>query len=112
VEVNVSGAVNILEAARQPGVQQVVCASTSSVYGADSPIPFTEDAPAALPLASYPASKRAAELLGHTYAHLFGLNVTFLRFFNVYGPHGRPDMMPMRVLDALVRGEEIALFDG
>ena len=112
VEVNTQGTVNILEAARLHGVQQVVCASTSSVYGADSSIPFVEDAPAAQPLASYPASKRAAEILGHTYTHLFGLNVTFLRFFNVYGPNGRPDMMPVRVLEAIVRQREITLYNG
>lgn len=112
VEVNTLGTVNILEAARENGVQQVVAASTSSVYGTDSPIPFVEDAPATHPLASYPASKRAAEILGHTYTHLFGLNVTFLRFFNVYGPNGRPDMMPLRVLDAIVRKKEIMLYNG
>jgi len=111
-EVNVLGTVNVLEAARRNGVAQVVCASTSSVYGADSPVPFTEDAPALHPLASYPASKRAAEIIGHTFFHLFGLNVTFLRLFNVYGPNGRPDMMPLRVLEAIVHGREITLFNG
>ncbi|MBN2471292.1 MAG: GDP-mannose 4,6-dehydratase [Anaerolineae bacterium] len=111
VNVNTLGTVNILEAARQHGVQQVICASTSSVYGVDSPVPFVEDAAAARPLASYPASKRAAEIIGHTYAHLFDLNVTFLRFFNVYGPNGRPDMMPLRVLDAIVRKKEITLYN-
>lgn len=111
-EVNVVGTVNVLEAARRHNVQQVVCASTSSVYGADSPVPFTEDAPALHPLASYPASKRAAEIIGHTFFHLFGLNVTFLRLFNVYGPNGRPDMMPLRVLEAIVHGREITLYNG
>ncbi len=111
-EVNVLGAVNVLEAARKHGVRQVVCASTSSVYGADSPVPFTEDAPALHPLAAYPASKRAAEIIGYTFFHLFGLNVTFLRLFNVYGPNGRPDMMPLRVLEAIVHGREITLYNG
>lgn len=111
-EVNVLGTVNVLEAARRHNVQQIVCASTSSVYGADSPVPFTEDAPALHPLASYPASKRAAEIIGHTFFHLFGLNITFLRLFNVYGPNGRPDMMPLRVLEAIVHGREITLFNG
>lgn len=111
-EVNVLGTVNVLEAARRHNVRQVVCASTSSVYGADSPVPFTEDAPALHPLASYPASKRAAEIIGYTFFHLFGLNITFLRLFNVYGPNGRPDMMPLRVLEAIVHGREITLFNG
>src|SRR5205823_6082701 len=63
------------------------------------------------PLAPYPASKRAAEIAGHTYVHLFGLNVTCLRFFNVYGPHGRPDMMPLKVIKALLADEPIQLFN-
>lgn len=112
VEVNTLGTVNIFEAARKHGVQNVVCASTSSVYGKDSPIPFEESSAALRPLASYPASKRAAEILGHTYYHLFGLNNTFLRFFNVYGPNGRPDMMPFKVLDAIVHRREITLYNG
>lgn len=111
-EVNVLGTVNVLEAARKHSVKQVICASTSSVYGADSPVPFTEDMPALHPLAAYPASKRAAEIIGHTFFHLFGLNVTFLRLFNVYGPNGRPDMMPLRVLEAIVHGREITLYNG
>ncbi len=112
VEVNVTGTVNLLEAARRHGIQQIVCASTSSVYGEDSPIPFVETAPADHPMASYPASKRAAEILGHTYYHLFGLNVLFARFFSVYGPNGRPDMMPFMVMDSIVKGKPIRLFNG
>jgi UDP-glucuronate 4-epimerase len=112
VEVNTLGTTNVLEAARQHNVENVVCASTSSVYGQDSPIPFVETATASLPLAPYPASKRAAELLGHSYYNLFGLNSTYLRFFNVYGPNGRPDMMPLRVMQAVLNGDEIPLFDG
>lgn len=111
-EVNTLGTVNVLEAARLNGVENIVCASTSSVYGANSPIPFKEDAPCDQPLASYPASKRSAELLGHTFHHLFGLNITFTRFFNVYGPNGRPDMMPFKVMDAMVHERPITLFDG
>ena len=112
IEVNTGGSVNLLDAARHHQVKQFVQASTSSVYGETSAIPFTEDAPADQPLAPYPASKRAAEMMGHAYHHLFGLNVTCLRFFNVYGPNGRPDMMPLKVLRAVRDGQPITLFDG
>lgn len=111
VEVNVNGSVNLLEAARRYGVQTFIQASTSSVYGESTPVPFSEDASADMPLAPYPATKRAAELLGHTYHHLFGLNVTCLRFFNVYGPHGRPDMMPLKVMRAVRDQQPITLFN-
>jgi UDP-glucuronate 4-epimerase len=111
-EVNVMGSLNLVEAARKHGVEQFVQASTSSVYGSTSRVPFVEDDPADRPLAPYPASKRAAELLGHSHHHLFGLNVTCLRFFNVYGPKGRPDMMPLKVMQALRDGQPIKLFNG
>lgn len=112
IEVNTGGSVNMLDAARKYQVQQFVQASTSSVYGDSSPVPFSEEASADQPLAPYPASKRAAELMGHAYHHLFGLNVTCLRFFNVYGPNGRPDMMPLKVLRAVRDGQPITLFNG
>ncbi|MCZ7543973.1 MAG: NAD-dependent epimerase/dehydratase family protein [Anaerolineae bacterium] len=112
VAVNVNGAVNLLEAARRHDVAIFVNASTSSVYGATQRIPFREDDPADRPLAAYPATKRAAEVLAHSYHHLFDLNVTTLRFFNVYGPGGRPDMMPFKVIDAIVKGRPITLFNG
>jgi UDP-glucuronate 4-epimerase len=112
VDVNMNGTLNLLEAARKHGVSLFVLASTSSVYGNTSQVPFVESDPADRPLASYPASKRAAELLAHTYTHLFHLPVTVLRFFNVYGPNGRPDMMPLKVMDALVHGRQIDLYDG
>ena len=111
VEVNVGGSTNLLEAARRHGVKVFIQASTSSVYGENTPVPFREDAAADMPLAPYPATKRAAELLGHAYHHLFGLNVTCLRFFNAYGPHGRPDMMPLKVLRAVRDGKPFALFN-
>ena len=112
VEVNIGGTVNVLEAARKHGVELVLAASTSTVYGNETPVPFQEDAPADRPLAAYAATKRAAELMAHTYTNLFGLDVSMLRFYNVYGPNGRPDMMPMRTLDALVNGQEITLYAG
>ncbi len=112
VAVNVNGAVHVLEAARRHEVEIVVNASTSSVYGKTARVPFHEDDPADRPLAAYPASKRAAEMLAHSYYHLFGLDITTLRFFNVYGPAGRPDMMPFKVIDAIVNEKPITLFNG
>ncbi len=110
--VNVVGGANVLEAARRHQVEMVVQGSTSNVYGETAQLPFVETDPAVRPLAPYPASKRAAELFAHSYHHLHGLNVTVLRFFNVYGPHGRPDMMPVRTLDAIVNGQPIKAFGG
>lgn len=110
MSVNTMGTATVLEAARKGEVDVFVFGSTSSVYGRTERLPFREDDPADRPLASYPASKRAAEVLAHSYTHLFQLNVTALRFFNVYGPAGRPDMMPLRVMQALVNDEEIPIF--
>jgi UDP-glucuronate 4-epimerase len=111
-EVNVQGSLHLLEAARQIGQPRLVLASTGSVYGANTPVPFREDAPADHPLAPYPASKRAMELLARTYHHLWGQPITIVRFFNVYGPHGRPDMMPWQWTQQILRGEPLTLFDG
>jgi UDP-glucuronate 4-epimerase len=111
-EVNVMGSLHLMEAARKHGVRQFVQASTSSVYGKTQHIPFIETDTADRPLAPYPASKRAAEVLAHSYHHLFGLNVTCLRFFNVYGPQGRPDMMPLKVMRAIREDQPITLFNG
>ncbi len=112
MQVNAIGSLNVLEVARRRDVENVVLASTSSVYGCSERIPFREDDPADRPLASYPASKRAAEMLGHSYTNLFGLPVTALRFFNVYGPAGRPDMMPLRLMRAITRSEPVPIFAG
>jgi len=111
-DVNLTGTFHLLEAAQRHAVENFVFASTSSVYGETKTLPFVETDPADRPLAAYPASKRAAELLAHTYHHLHGLNVTILRFFNVYGPAGRPDMMPLRVMNALLDGTTIPIFNG
>ena len=112
LDVNVTGTMNLLEAAKEERIQQFVLASTSSVYGRTNQLPFVETDAADRPLASYPASKRAAELIAHSYHNLVGMQVTALRFFNVYGPAGRPDMMPWRLLEATQTGEEIKLFNG
>ncbi len=110
-EVNVRGTLNLLEVGSRHGVANFVLASTSSVYGASKEIPFREDNAAALPLAPYPATKRACELLAHVYHNLRGLSCTALRFFTAYGPRGRPDMTPYLFTRAISEGNEITLFD-
>lgn len=110
--VNVQGTANLLDAARHNGKPLCVLASTGSVYGSDTPVPFVETAPAVSPLAPYPASKRAMELFGHSFAHLYGMDITVLRFFNVYGPHGRPDMMPWQWTRQISVGEPLTLYGG
>lgn len=109
--VNIVGTVNLLEAAHQAGTKNFVFASTSSTYGKTTQLPFIETDPCNTPLAPYPASKKACEILGYTYHNLHQMNFTALRFFSVYGPRGRPDMMPFMVIDRIVKGEEIQLFD-
>ena len=110
-EVNVTGTLNLLEAARVHRVANFVFASTSSVYGSTERIPFVESDPCDRPLAPYAASKRAAEMLGYTYHHLYGQNFTALRFFTVYGPRGRPDMMAYKVADNISFGREVPLYN-
>ena len=112
MDVNLGGTLNLLEAARAVDCRQFVLASTSSVYGRTRQLPFIETDSADRPLAAYPASKRAAELLAHSYHNLVGMKVTALRFFNVYGPAGRPDMMPWRLMQATRTGEELRFFNG
>ena len=111
-DANIGGSINLLEAAREIGVGNFVFASTSSVYGDTKRLPFVETDPCNHPLAPYPASKKAVELMGYTYHQSHGLNFTALRFFNVYGPRGRPDMMPFIVTDSIVNRREVVLFDG
>jgi UDP-glucuronate 4-epimerase len=108
--VNVRGLVNTLEVARRYEVRNFVFASSSSVYGADSPVPFREDAPCDRPIAPYPATKRAGELLCYSYHHLYGLACTCLRFFTVYGPRGRPDMAPYLFTRWVFDGEPLKMF--
>jgi len=112
MDVNLIGTMNLFEAGKAQGIKQFVMASTSSVYGKTEILPFIETDTADRPLAAYPASKRSAELLGYTYNNLVDMNVTALRFFNVYGPAGRPDMMPWRLMEATQNGEVIKLFNG
>jgi len=110
-QINVQGSMNLLDAARQIGKPRMVLASTGSSYGANTPVPFVETAAADRPLAPYPASKRAMELMAHSFHHLFGLPITILRFFNVYGPHGRPDMMPWQWTRMILQGETLTLYN-
>ncbi len=112
VEVNLNGTQNLLDAARAAGnMPNFVMASTSSVYGNTTQIPFVETDPCDRPLQPYAAAKRAAEILGHAYHHLFGLNFTAVRFFTVYGPNGRPDMMAYLVAESVAKGIQIPLYD-
>jgi UDP-glucuronate 4-epimerase len=112
-DVNLTGTLNLLEAVRaQPQRATFVLASTSSVYGGTEALPFVETDSADRPLAPYAASKRAAELLGFTYHHLHRLDFTALRFFTVYGPRGRPDMMAYKVLDSAYGGEAVPYYNG
>ena len=110
-DVNVVGSVNLLEAARLHGTQVFAFASTSSIYGHTKRLPFIEDDACNEPLSAYPATKKAIELIGYTYHNLHGLNFTALRFFSVYGPRARPDMMPFMTTDCIVKGKRFELFD-
>jgi UDP-glucuronate 4-epimerase len=109
---NLTGTLNLLDATHRFNNPNFVFASTSSAYGNTQRIPFIETDTADRPLAPYPASKRAAELLGHSYHHIQGLDFTALRFFTVYGPRGRPDMMTYKIFDAIRTGVPIPLFNG
>ncbi|MBY5268730.1 NAD-dependent epimerase [Spiribacter salinus] len=111
VDSNVTGFLNVLEGCRYNAVEHLVYASTSSVYGANTHMPFTEHEPADHPLAIYGATKRANELMAHSYAHLFGLPCTGLRFFTVYGPWGRPDMALFLFTRKILAGEPIQVFN-
>ncbi|PLS83402.1 MAG: epimerase [Chloroflexi bacterium] len=111
-DVNIHGTLNILDAARRNDCQGVVVASTSSIYGRTDKIPFVETDPTDLPLAPYPASKKACEVLAAAYFNSYGLPSTCVRFFNVYGPRGRPDMTPYMFTDAIANGRPITLYDG
>lgn len=111
-DVNLGGTLTLMLAAQAAGCLDFVLASTSSAYGTSTRLPFTEDDAADRPLAPYPASKRSAELLGHSFHHLHGMRFTALRFFTVYGPRGRPDMLTYKLLDAIRTGRELELYDG
>jgi UDP-glucuronate 4-epimerase len=111
VDSNITGTLNVLEGCRHNGVQHLVYASTSSVYGANTKMPFSVHQPATHPLSFYAATKRANELMAHNYAALFRLPVTGLRFFTVYGPWGRPDMALFLFTKNILAGKPIDVFN-
>lgn len=108
---NVTGFVNVLECSREYKVGHLVYASSSSVYGLNDKVPFSESDPVEQPASLYAATKRSNELLAHVYAHLYQLPTTGLRFFTVYGPWGRPDMAYSLFSDAMLNGEPIKVFN-
>ncbi len=109
-DVNVTGTQRLLELARERGIRRFVFGSSSSVYGNNEKVPFSEDDPVDRPISPYAATKRAGELLCHTYHHLFGTGILCLRFFTVYGPRQRPDLAIHKFTRLLARGEEIPRF--
>lgn len=111
VDANLQGFANVLEGCRHHGCRHLVFASSSSVYGANTKLPFSTRDNVDHPLSLYGASKKANELMAHSYAHLFKLPATGLRFFTVYGPWGRPDMAMWIFADAITRGQPIKLFN-
>lgn len=108
--VNVEGTVNLLEAARQSGVRKVTIASSSSVYGVNARVPFSEDDPIFSAISPYAASKLACEALGHVYHHVYGLDIAMLRFFTVYGPRQRPDLAIHKFAQLISAGKPIPVF--
>ncbi len=110
-DVNLSGTLKLLEATRANHRPNFVFASTSSAYGRTKQLPFVETDTADRPLAPYPASKRSAELLGHAYHHMHGIDFTAVRFFTVYGPRNRPDMLPYLVMDNIRKGKPLTLYN-
>lgn len=111
IESNLVGFTNILEGCRHGEVQHLIYASSSSVYGANTKIPFSEKDRVDQPISLYAATKRANELMAHTYSHLYALPTTGLRFFTVYGPWGRPDMAFFLFTKAILEGKPIAVFN-
>jgi len=111
VDSNVTGFLHVLEGCRHHGVEHLVFASTSSVYGANTKMPFSEHHHTEHPLTLYAATKKANEMMAHSYAHLYGIPSTGLRFFTVYGPWGRPDMALFLFTRAILAGEPIKVFN-
>jgi UDP-glucuronate 4-epimerase len=108
---NIIGTFNVMETARAVGVSHLLMASTSSVYGANTQMPFTETERVATPLTFYAASKLANEAMGHSYAHIYNLPITMFRFFTVYGPWGRPDMAYFKFVRNIVEGKAIDIYN-
>jgi len=111
VDANLQGFMNILEGCRHHDVEHLVFASSSSVYGGNEQMPFSETHSVDHPVSLYAATKKANELMAHTYSHLYGLPMSGLRFFTVYGPWGRPDMAPMKFARAITKGDAIDVYN-
>jgi UDP-glucuronate 4-epimerase len=109
-ETNINGTLNLLELARQNNIKQFVFGSSSSVYGINAKVPFSEDDPIRQPISPYAATKGAGELLCHTYSHLYGLRCICLRFFTVYGPRQRPDLAIHKFARLITEGKSIPVF--
>lgn len=109
VETNLGGAVGLMEEMHRAGIRKLVHASSSSVYAGQQP-PFREDQPTDQPQSPYAASKKASETMAYSWHHLYGLDISVLRFFTVYGPGGRPDMSPLKFIHRIVQGEKIILY--
>jgi UDP-glucuronate 4-epimerase len=109
-EVNVRGTMNLLEIAKQHQIKKFIMASSSSVYGSNSKVPFSESDPVDNPISPYAATKKACELIGYTYSALYNISVTCLRFFTVYGPRQRPDMAIHKFTKLIAAGEEILVY--
>src|SRR5256885_154393 len=112
VDANLDGFINVLEGCRHTGCRHLLFASSSSVYGANTKLPFSVHDNVDHPISLYAASKKANELMAHSYSHLYGIPCTGLRFFTVYGPWYRPDMALFVFADAIVRGDPVKLFNG
>ena len=110
VDTNVTGTLNLLALCREFEVKKFVLASTSSLYGENNPLPFSEAANTDGPLSPYAASKKGAESLCHSYHHLYGIDVTIFRFFTVYGPAGRPDMSAFRFVQWISEGKPVTIY--
>jgi len=111
IDSNLTGTFNVMEIARELGVDHLLMASTSSVYGANEEMPFRETDRTDMPLTLYAATKKANEVMAHSYAHLWDLPVTMFRFFTVYGPWGRPDMALFKFVRAILEGEPIDVYN-
>lgn len=110
VDTNITGTLNLLELSRQIGISKFILASTSSIYGANAPLPTPEEAESNQPLQPYAASKKGAEVLCHAYHYLYEIDVTVFRYFTVYGPAGRPDMVMFRFAQWINEGRNLKVF--
>lgn len=109
-DVNIKGTINMLEASKDHSIKNFIFGSSSSVYGKNTKVPFSETDPVDDPISPYAATKRAGELICRTYHNLYNLNISCLRFFTVYGPRGRPDMAPYKFTKSIIEGKEITMY--